>query len=59
MELVKKKEGMFCALAVIADYLEKRMKQCFTKDDLIKDHPKPDLLSCKVPAVDKFKRIFG
>lgn len=60
-ELVKKKEGTFCAPAVIADYLEKRMKRCLTKDEreaLIKDHPKPDLPACKVPAVDKFIKEF-
>ena len=46
---------------MIADYLEKRMKQCLTKDEreaLIKDHPKPDLPACKVPAVDKFMKKF-
>ena len=60
-ELVKKKEGTFTAPAVITDYLEKRMKQCHTKDEreaLIKDHPKPDSPSCKVPAVDKFIKEF-
>ena len=60
-ELVKKKEGTFCAPTVIADYLEKRMKRCLTKDEheaLIKDHPKPDLPACKVPAVDKFMKEF-
>ena len=37
------------------------MKQCLTKDEheaLIKDHPKPDLSSCKVPPVDKFMKEF-
>ena len=46
---------------MIADYLEKRMKQCLTKDEreaLIKDHPKPDLSSCKVPPVNKFMKEF-
>ena len=60
-ELVKKKEGTFTAPAVIMDYLEKRIKQCLTKDEreaLIKDHPKPDSPSCKVPAVDKFLKEF-
>ena len=60
-ELVKKKEGTFSALAVIVDYLEKRMKWCLTKSEheaLIKDHPKPDLLLCKVPAVAKFMKVF-
>ena len=46
---------------MITDYLEKRIKQCLTKDEceaLIKDHPKPDSPSCKVPAVDKFMKEF-
>ena len=30
-ELVKKKEGTFCAPAVIVNHLEKRTKQCLTK----------------------------
>ena len=41
--------------------MEKRMKRCLTKDEreaLIKDHPKPDLPACKVPAVDKFMKEF-
>ena len=60
-ELVKKKEGTFTVPAVITEYLEKRMKRCLTKDEreaLIKDHPKPDSPSCKVPTVDKFIKEF-
>ena len=37
------------------------MKRYLTKDEheaLIKDHPKPDSPSCKVPAVDKFMKEF-
>ena len=60
-ELVKKKEGTFSAPEQIASYLDKRMKRCLTKDEreaLIKDHPRPDSASCKVPAVDKYVKEF-
>ena len=48
---------------MIADYLEKRMKWCLTKDEckvLTKDHTKSDSSSFKVPAIDRFmKKLLG
>ena len=55
------KEGKFRAPFVIADYLEKRMKWCLTKDEckvLTKDHTKSDSPSCKVPPIDRSMKIF-
>ena len=60
-ELIKKKEGTFSAPDQIVSYMDKRMKQCLTKDEreaLIKDHQRPDSTSCKVPAVDKYVKEF-
>ena len=37
------------------------MKRCLSKEEreaLIKDHPRPDSPSCKVPAVDKYIKEF-
>ena len=56
-----KKAGMFTAPDQIASYLDKRMKQCLTKDKLevlIKDHPWPDSMSCKVPVINKYVKEF-
>ena len=61
-ELVKK-AGKLTAPYQITSYLDKKMKQCLTKDELevlIKDYPWLDFASCKVPAIDKYvKEILG
>ena len=59
--LVKEKEGTFTPHPLVAGYLGKRMQRCLTKEEheaLLKDHPRPGVASCKVPAVDKYIREF-
>jgi len=61
MKLVKQKGGNFVAPEVITSYLDKILKQCLSKEEreaLIKDHPRPDLPSCKVSVIDKYIKEF-
>ncbi len=59
--LVEAKEGTFKAPLEMKRYLNKHMKRCLSKEEreaLYKEHPRPDLVSCTPPKVDKYMADF-